>query len=59
MWDLVPQSGIESWLPAVGAQNLSHWTIREFFKRFIFKEGFLEALNVKMTKAAYPGALVT
>ena len=26
MQDLVPPSGIEPRLPALGAQNLSHWT---------------------------------
>ena len=30
MWDLVPQPGIESRPPALGAQSLSHWTTREF-----------------------------
>ena len=29
MWDLVPSPGIEPWPPALGAQNLSHWTTRE------------------------------
>ena len=24
VWDLVPWSGIHPWLPALGAQNLSH-----------------------------------
>ena len=29
MWDLVPQPGIEPWLPALGAWSLSHRTTRE------------------------------
>ena len=29
MWDLVPWSGIEPRPPALGTQNLSHWTNRE------------------------------
>ena len=29
MWDLVPQSGIESRPSVLGVQNLSHWTTRE------------------------------
>ena len=29
MWDLVPWPGMEPKLPALGAQSLSHWTIRE------------------------------
>ena len=29
MWDLVPQPGIEPRFPALGTQNLSHWTTRE------------------------------
>ena len=29
LWDLVPWPGIEPGLPALGAQNLSHWTTRE------------------------------
>ena len=29
MWDVVPWSGIEPGLPALGAQSLSHWTTRE------------------------------
>ena len=29
MWDVVPWSGIEPGLPALGAQSLSHWTPRE------------------------------
>ena len=34
MWALVPWPGFEPWLPALGAQSLSHWTTRkvpEFF----------------------------
>ena len=30
MWDLVPWPGIEPRLPALGVQNLSHWTTTEF-----------------------------
>ena len=29
LWDLVPWPGIEPGLPALGAQNLRHWTTRE------------------------------
>ena len=29
MWDLVSLSGIEPRAPALGAQNLNHWTTRE------------------------------
>ena len=29
MWDLVPWLGIKPGHPALGAQSLSHWTIRE------------------------------
>ena len=29
MWDQVPWPGIKPGFPALGAQNLSHWTIRE------------------------------
>ena len=39
MWDLAPWPGIEPWLPAMGAQSLSHWTTRElphfFFTRLL------------------------
>ena len=41
MWDLVPWPGIEPESPALGAQSLSHWTIREaplhlFFSCFLW-----------------------
>ena len=29
LWDLVPQPGIEPQPPALGAQNLNHWTTRQ------------------------------
>ena len=29
MWGLVPWPGLEARPPALGAQDLSHWTIRE------------------------------
>ena len=29
MWDLVPWPGMESQPPTIGAQSLSHWTMRE------------------------------
>ena len=29
MWALVPWAGFEPWLPALGAQSLSHWTTRK------------------------------
>ena len=35
MWDLVPQSGIESRLPESGALNLSHWATREVSNNFL------------------------
>ena len=33
MWDLVPQPDIEPSRPALGVQNLSRWTTREFPSR--------------------------
>ena len=35
-WDLVPWSGIESGLPALGAQSLHHWTTRDAPGQLLF-----------------------
>ena len=34
MWDLVPQPDIEPGRPPLGVQSLSHWTTREFPRRW-------------------------
>ena len=38
MRDLVPRPGMEPRPPALGAQSLSHWTIREVPPLHFFKE---------------------
>ena len=39
MWDLVPWSGIEPGLPALGVWSLSHWVTREFQEVIRFRWG--------------------
>ena len=43
MWDLVSWPGVEPRHPALGAQNLSHWTTREVL-RPLLEEGLKEWL---------------
>ena len=38
MWDLLPQLGIGSRPPVLGAQSLSHWTTREIPSMMIFNK---------------------
>ena len=44
MWDLVPQPGIEPGPPALGAQSLSHRTVREVPNKYFLRVSLCQAL---------------